>query len=231
MKNSTFFEAQPQITAVFYRALTPSQTFLKWSCWNLLQKQLHNYIFYISLAAIEVDLPKAVNACINHSWAYNGRRASPYLTWRTPPFLKLDRKSPPFSMELWPPKCRLIFFFSFRRQKYQPHYILMEFVCLACAWTIKSMGVSHSQKEDRVKNLHSGPKWFIYFLNLEFSLPIDTKKINLIRSKCNQIHSSQHLKCLFCVIHDYLVSKEQVLRTSTNKFWKIGFKMYLKNSC
>ena len=89
----------------------------------------------------------------------------------------------------------------------------------------------HSQKEDRVKNLHSGPKWFIYFLNLEFSLPIDTKKINLIRSKCNQIHSSQHLKCLFCVIHDYLVSKEQVLRTSTNKFWKIGFKMYLKNSC
>ena len=108
-----------------------SQTFLKLSCWNLLQKQLHNYIFYISLAAIEVDLPKAVNACINHSWAYNGRRASPYLTWRTPPFLKLDRKSPPFSMELWPPKCRLIFFFSFRRQKYQPHYILMEFVCLA----------------------------------------------------------------------------------------------------
>jgi hypothetical protein len=120
---------------------------------------------------------------------------------------------------------------SFRRQKYQPHYILMEFVCLACAWTIKSMGVRHSQKEDRVKNLHSGPKWFIYFLNLEFSLPIDTKKINLIRSKCNQIHSSQHLKCFFCVIHDYLVSKEQVLRTSTNKFWKIGFKMYLKNSC
>ena len=25
-----------------------------------------------SLVTIEVDLPKAVNACINHSWAYNG---------------------------------------------------------------------------------------------------------------------------------------------------------------
>ena len=143
-----------------------SQTFLKLSCWNLLQKQLHNYIFYISLAAIEVDLPKAVNACINHSWAYNGRRAaSPYLTWRTPPFLKLDRKSPPFSMELWPPKCRLIFFFSFRRQKYQPHYILMEFVCLACAWTIKSMGAT-ARKKIGSKTYTVGPNVF-GFLNLE----------------------------------------------------------------
>ena len=167
MKNSTFFEAQPQITTIFYGALTPSQTFLKWSCWNLLQKQLHNYIFNISLAAIEVDLPKAVNACINHSWAYNGRRASPYLTWRTPPFLKLDRKSPPFSMELWPPKCRLIFFFffSFRRQKYQPHYILMEFVCLACAWTIKSMGAT-ARKKIGSKTYTVGPNDFV-FLNLE----------------------------------------------------------------
>ena len=164
MKNSTFFEAQPQITAIFYGALTPNQTFVKWSCWNLLQKQLHNYIFYISLAAIEVDLPKAVNACINHSWAYNGRRASPYLTWRTPPFLKLDRKSPPFSMELWPPKCRLIFFFffSFRRQKYQPHYILMEFVCLACAWTIKSMGAT-ARKKIGSKTYTVGPNDFGFF--------------------------------------------------------------------
>ena len=45
-----------------------------------MMRKLHDLIFTISLAAIEVDLPKAVNACINHSWAYNGRRASPYLT-------------------------------------------------------------------------------------------------------------------------------------------------------
>ena len=30
---------------------------------------------------------------------------------------------------------------------------------------------------------------------------------------------------VFFVIHDHLVSKEQILRTSMNNFWKIGFKM------
>ena len=157
-----FFEARPQITPVFYGTLTHSQTFLKWSCWNLLQKQLHNYIFYISLAAIEVDLPKAVNACINHSWAYNGRRASPYLTWRTPPFLKLDRKSPPFSMELWPPKCRLIFFFFFSETKI-PTALHTHGIRLPCLRMDYKEHGGHSQKEDRVKNLHSGPKWFCFF--------------------------------------------------------------------
>ena len=40
----------------------------------------------------------------------------------------------------------------------------------------------HSQKEDRVKNLHSGPKcfWVFWILSLDlFSLPIDTENMNL----------------------------------------------------
>ena len=112
--------------------------------------KLYDLIFTISLAAIEVDLPKAVNACINHSWAYNGRRASPYLTWRTPPFLKLDRKSPLFSMELWPPKCHLLSLYGDKNTNR-----------ITYPWNsvLRSDSTIWDQvKEDRVKNLyaHSG---------------------------------------------------------------------------
>ena len=58
----------------------------------------------------------------------------------------------------------------------------------------------HSQKEDRVKNLHSGPKCFWFFESwiwICLVYPLTLKIWIYVRSKCNQIPSSQHLKCLF----------------------------------